>query len=106
MEMRYDILDSKVFYQEIQLNAALFGGAVDLVTGGNYFHEDSAAPYNYVLDRRGTSNYPATPGTPPNSDGGLYTRQISDVFQTSASWGLFASGTWHIVDGLNLTGGN
>jgi len=105
MEMRYDILNSQVFYQELQLNAALFGGAVDLVTGGNYFHEDSAAPYNYVLDRRGTSNYPATPGTPANSDGGLYTRLISDVFQTSASWGLFASGTWHIVDGLNLTGG-
>ncbi|MEP7006925.1 MAG: TonB-dependent receptor, partial [Sphingomonas bacterium] len=108
MEMRYEVLNSEVFYQELQLNAALFGGAVDLVTGGSYFHENSSAPYNYVLDRRGTSNYPATPGLPgtiPNSDGGLYTRLVSDVFQTSSSWGLFASGTWHIVDGLNLTGG-
>ena len=105
MEMRYEVLSSKVFYQELQLNASLFGGAVDLVTGGSYFHEYSAAPYNYILNRRGTSNYPASPGTPPNSDGGLYTRSISDVFQTSDSWGLFASGTWHITDRLNLTGG-
>jgi len=109
MEMRYEILNSKVFYQELQLNAALFGGAVDLVAGGSYFHEKSEAPRNYVLNRRGTAagSIPGagTPGTPANSDGGLYTRMISDVFQTSDSWGVFASGTWHIADGLNLTGG-
>jgi len=109
MEMRYEVLNSKVFYQELQLNAALFGGAVDLVTGGSYFHEKSDAPYNYVLNRRGTNAGsipgPGSAGTPPNSDGGLYTRTISDVFQTSDSWGIFASGTWHIADGLNLTGG-
>jgi iron complex outermembrane receptor protein len=105
MEMRYDVLKSKVFYQELQLNASLFHDAVDLVTGGSYFHENSAAPYNYVLNRRGTANYPSSPGTPANADGGLYTRTISDVFQKADSWGLFASATWHIVDGLNLTGG-
>ncbi|MBT2186140.1 TonB-dependent receptor [Sphingobium nicotianae] len=105
MEMRYDILNSRVFYQELQLNAALFGGAVDLVAGGTYFHEKSGAPYNYIVNRRGTSNYPATPGTPANADGGLYTRTISDVFQTSDSVGLFASGTWHVTDKLNLTAG-
>ncbi|MEO6551687.1 MAG: TonB-dependent receptor [Croceibacterium sp.] len=105
MEMRFDVLTSKVFYQEVQANASLLGGAIDLVAGGSYFHEDSAAPYNYVLNRRGTSNYPSTPGTPPNADGGLYTRSISDVFQKSDSYGLFASATWHVTDRFNLTGG-
>jgi iron complex outermembrane receptor protein len=105
MEMRYDILNSKVFYQEVQLNAELFGGAVDLVAGGSYFNEKSDAPRNYNLNRRGTSNYPQTAGNPANADGGLYTRSIADVFQTSDSWGLFASGTWHITDSLNLTAG-
>jgi iron complex outermembrane receptor protein len=104
-EVRYDFIDSKVFYQELQLNASLFKDAVDLVAGGSYFHEKSAAPNNYILNRRGTATYPSSPGTPPNADGGLYTRSISDVFQTADSWGAFASATWHIVDGLNLTGG-
>jgi iron complex outermembrane receptor protein len=105
MEMRYDVLRSKTFYQELQVNASLFDSAVDLVAGGTYFHERSAAPYNYNLNRKGTAIYPSNPGSPPNSDGGLYTRSISDVFQEADSWGLFASATWHIVDGLNLTGG-
>jgi len=108
MEMRYDFLNSKTFYQEVQLNAGLFGGAVDLVAGGSYFHEKSDAPYNYTLNRRGTSNYPSTAGiggTPPNSDGGLYVRGITDIFQTSDSYGLFASGTWHVTDKLNVTAG-
>jgi iron complex outermembrane receptor protein len=105
MEMRYDVLRSKTFYQELQLNASLFNNAVDVVAGGTYFHENSAAPDNYILNRKGTAIYPLNPGTPPNSDGGLYTRSISDVFQKADSWGLFASATWHIVDGLNLTGG-
>ncbi|MEO6151588.1 MAG: TonB-dependent receptor [Croceibacterium sp.] len=104
-ERRYDDIDSKVFYQELQLNAALLNNAIDLVTGVTYFHEDSAAPNNYVLNRRGTATYPSNKGNPPNSDGGLYTRTISDVFQTSDSFGLFGSATWHIIDGLNLTGG-
>jgi iron complex outermembrane receptor protein len=109
-ERRYDIITSKVFYQELQLNAALFNDAIDLVAGGSYFHESSASPYNYILNRRGTAvynntTYLPTSGSPPNADGGLYTRSITDVFQTSDSWGAFASATWHIVDGLNLTGG-
>ena len=104
-ERRYDDIDSKVFYQELQFNAALFQNAVDLVVGGTFFREKSSAPNNYILNRRGTAIYPSNRGTPPNADGGLYTRTISDVFQTSRSWGAFASATWHIVEGLNLTGG-
>jgi iron complex outermembrane receptor protein len=108
-ERRYDIINSKVFYQELQLNAAI-GKMFDLVGGVTYFHENSGSPYNYVLNRRGTSvynntTYTPTSGSPPNADGGLYTRSITDVFQKSESWGLFGSATWHIVSGLNLTGG-
>jgi len=110
-EMRYDILNSKVFYDEVQLNAALFDDALEVVVGGSYFHENSGSPYNYILNRRGTAVYNNNPpvqptsGNPPNADGGLYTRTITDTFQKASSWGLFGSATWHIVDGLNLTGG-
>jgi len=107
-ERRYDDINSDVFYQELQLNAALFGDKLDVVAGGTYFREKSGSPNNYILNRRGTSIYSNTGGSagnPPNADGGLYTRAITDVFQTSESWGAFASATWHIVEGLNLTGG-
>jgi iron complex outermembrane receptor protein len=103
-ENRTENVDSEVFYQELQLNAALFDGAIDLVTGGSYFREDSSAP-NFNVTRRGTSTYPATQGTPPNADRGLF--RVADTFtrQISDSIGLFASATWHITDQLNLTGG-
>ena len=110
-EMRYDNIDSKVFYQELQLNASLFDSRIDVVLGGSYFHENSDTPGDdvwpgsYVLNRRTTSNYPATPGNPPNSDGGLYYRSISYTKYGADSWGLFGSATWHITDRLNLTGG-
>ena len=108
-ERRYDDIDSKTFYQELQLNASLLN-AIDFVGGATYFHENSASPNNYILNRRGTAVYNntvyfPTSGSPPNSDGGLYTRSITDTFQKSRSWGLFGSATWHIVSGLNLTGG-
>jgi len=119
-EMRYENVNSKVFYQELQLNASLFNDKVDLVTGGSYFHEfsntpgDSLYPGAYILNRRTTSNYqgvsgsysaPAFTGTPADSDGGLYYRSISYTRQKSDSWGVFASATWHITDTLNFTGG-
>jgi iron complex outermembrane receptor protein len=103
-ESRTENVDSEVFYQELQLNAALFGGAIDLVTGGSYFREDSSAP-NFNVTRRGTSVYPANPGTPPNADRGLFRVQDSFTRQISDSYGLFASATWHVTDRLNLTGG-
>ncbi len=104
-ESRTENVDSQVFYQELQLNAALFGGAIDLVTGGSYFREDSSAP-NFNVTRRGTSTFtPQRPGTPPNGDAGLF--RVADTFteQVSDSFGVFASATWHVTDGLNLTGG-
>jgi len=103
-EIRNDDVDSTVFYQELQLNMKLFAGAVDLVTGGNYFREKAVAP-NYVINRRGTSVFPSNPGTPPNADAGLF--RLADTYtkQISNSYGIFASATWHATDKLNLTGG-
>lgn len=102
-EKRTDNVDSDVFYQEVQLNAGLFDGLFDLVVGGNYFWEDTFAP-NENFIRRGTSVFPSNPGTPPNADAGLFRSAVTNVGQTSTSFGLFASGTLHIGD-FNLTGG-
>src|SRR5690606_23769984 len=52
MEYRRDDIESETLYSEIQFNAELFGGALDFITGGNYFFERSEAP-NYVINRRG-----------------------------------------------------
>lgn len=103
-EIRNDDVDSTVFYQEAQINSKLFGGAVDLIVGGNYFYEKAVAP-NYVINRRGTSVYPNNPGNPANADAGLF--RLTDVItrQISDSYGVFGSATWHITDALNLTGG-
>jgi iron complex outermembrane receptor protein len=104
-ENRSENVNSEVFYQELQFNAGLFDGAIDLVAGGSYFHEKSSAP-NHNLTRRGTSTFtPQRPGTPPNADAGLF--RVADTFtrQISDSYGLFASATWHVTDRLNLTGG-
>lgn len=107
IENRTDNVDSDVFYQEVQLNAGLFDGLLDLVVGGNYFWEDSLAP-NQSLIRRGTSVFttaaPLNPGNPANADGGLFRSAVATVGQESTSYGLFASGTLHIGD-VNLTGG-
>ncbi|MCL6249476.1 TonB-dependent receptor [Altererythrobacter sp. KTW20L] len=102
IETRTDNVDSDVFYQEVQLNAALFDGVFDLVVGGNYFWEDSLAP-NESLTRRGTSAYPASANG--DGDAGLFRNAVSTVGQESTSFGLFASGTLHIGDSINLTGG-
>lgn len=101
-EERYSEIHSDTFYQELQLNAELFGGAVDFVTGATYFHEKS---YNdgYVNTRIGSSVFPAKPEG--NGDGGLKHRDDAVTTQRSNSFGLFGSATWHITDRLNFTGG-
>ncbi len=102
MEFRSDVQDSRVFYHETQLNSALFGGAVDLVTGFNYFWERATQPY-YVLNRRGTSVFPSAANG--DNDAGLFRIGDNITRQTSKSLGVFASGTWHVTDRLNFTGG-
>ena len=82
----------------------LLGGAVDLVAGGSYFHEDSSA-VNFAITRRGTSIFPSNPGTPPNADRGLFRIADTVTSQISDSFGVFVSATWHVTEQLNLTGG-
>ena len=116
-ERRTENVDSKVFYQELQLNAALLNGAIDLVAGGSYFHENSSAR-NWIIVRKGTSVFPtagqqASPTFNINSptfargdtDAGLFRTADTLVGQLSDSYGLFLSATWHATDWLNLTGG-
>ncbi|MBN8819951.1 MAG: TonB-dependent receptor [Sphingomonas sp.] len=106
METRTENVNSQVFYQELQLNAALFGDAVDLVTGANYFHETSSGPNSNTI-RRGSSVYPSNPGptSNPNGDAGLFRTADTFVRQLSDSYGLFLNATWHVTDKLNVTGG-
>jgi iron complex outermembrane receptor protein len=107
METRPDDVESEVFYQELQLNAGLFGGKVDYVTGVNYFSEDSGSA-TVTLNRRGTSTYNGAggvPGTPPNADAGLFRSADTDTEQNSDSLGWFNSLTWHATDKFNVTVG-
>lgn len=102
-EDRSTIIESDTFYQELQLNAALFGGAVDLVTGATFFHEKSFSD-SEVDTRRGTSNF-ITQAPNGNTDAGMFHRDDIETTQKSNSLGIFGSATWHIADGLNFTGG-
>ena len=119
-ESRTENVSSSVAYQELQLNLSLADGAIDLVTGGNYFRERSSAP-NFNVTRRGTSVFPTAAQQAAisantlsindpsiakgNTDAGLF--RVADTFtrQVSNSFGAFISATWHITDRLNLTGG-
>jgi iron complex outermembrane receptor protein len=104
-ERRPDDVESKVFYQEFQLNVELFGGAVDWVTGVSYFREEAASS-SVLINRRGTSTFsPAGGAANGDADGGLVTSANNDTDQTSDSYGWFNSATWHATDKLNLTVG-
>ncbi|MEP7246510.1 MAG: TonB-dependent receptor [Gammaproteobacteria bacterium] len=110
MERRPDDVQSKVYYQEFQLNAGLFGGKVDFVTGVNYFGEDSGAA-TVTINRRGTSVYngaggvASPPGVPPNADAGLFRSADTDTTQNSDSFGWFNNLTWNATDKFNVTVG-
>lgn len=114
-ESRGENVNSEVFYQELQLNAGLFGGVVDLVTGGSYFREDSSAP-NVAVNRKGTSVFPSAAQQNAagfnqarwgngNGDAGLFRAADTITEQVSDSFGVFASATLHVNEHLNLTGG-
>ncbi len=114
MERRPSEADSWTFYQEFQMNSQHMDGALDLVTGLNFFHETAKSPRNYLLQATGTSIFGA-PGLPfftptnqnPNGNGwtgGLITGDTATV-QKSDSFGLFMNGTWHATDAFNITAG-
>lgn len=114
MERRPSEAESWTLYQELQLNSVLFDGAVDLVSGINFFHETAENPRSYLLQATGTSIFGA-PGLPfttptnqnPNGNGWTGGRITGDsaTEQESDSWGLFLNGTWHATDAFNITGG-
>jgi iron complex outermembrane recepter protein len=100
-----DFVSSESIYQEFQLNAKMFDGKVDAVTGLNYFHEKSNSR-GTNLQRRGTSTYSAAGGAPNgNSGGGIFLTRNPITDQESNSYGWFNSVTWHTTNKLNLTGG-
>ena len=101
-----DNVQSKSLYQEFQLNAKLFGGKVDAVTGLNYFYESSQSG-GQNLQRRGTSVYSAAGGTANGNAGEAFVRvtTLAGTDQKAKSAGWFNSLTWHLTDKLNLTGG-
>ena len=104
-ERRPDDVISKVLYQEFQLNAGLFGGRLDLVTGVSYFKEDASSA-TVVINRRGTSTFsPAGGAANGDADGGLFRLADTDTRQKSNSAGWFNSATFHATDSLNVTVG-
>jgi len=121
MEFRPSGVDSDVFYQELQLNTELFGGRVNLVSGGNYFREDSGSPREALYQAIGSSVFNATTGgtafgnqwgcagagavAPLCSRGERRLRVTGDstTQQDASAWALFANATVRVTDQLNLT---
>lgn len=121
MEFRPSNIKSEVFYQELQVNLALFSGKVDMVTGFNYFQEDSGSPREALYSALGSSVFNATTGgtafgnewgcagsgtTAPLCSGTERRLRVtgdSSNFQDATAWGLFANATWHMTDQWNLT---
>src|SRR5690606_37810488 len=75
---------------------------IDLVGGVNYFYENSTSP-GLTINRRGTSAFPDQANG--DGDAGLFRLNDHLTEQVSNSYGAFLSGTWHVTDRLNLTGG-
>jgi iron complex outermembrane receptor protein len=111
-EARMDHVESDVLYQELQLNASLANGRIDLVSGISYFQEDARSGGVPSYDRRGTSAYSPAGGT-ANGDAvavgsgpnGLFVTGLAVTDQDAQSIGLFTNLTWHITDRLDLTPG-
>jgi len=113
-EIRPDVVKSTVYNHELLINWSLWNGRVDLVTGLNFFQEESSTDA-YNVNAKGTSVYQATPiagsgvawAGVPNGNGyaGLYISGNGSVAQTTKSWGQFDSLTWHLTPKLNLTAG-
>lgn len=87
VEQELQVLDHEQFSQELRLNGTVAGGAVDFTVGGFYFTQESA------LTARVDLPYAA-----------LDIAAGPDVAD-SESMAAFFTGTWHVTDRLNLTGG-
>lgn len=123
MEFRPSGVYSETFYQELQLNFALFDGRLDFVTGANYFQEDSGTPREALYQAIGSSVFNATTGgtafgnlwgcagagtTPPLCSTAQPRLRVTGdglTQQDATAYGLFANATWHINEQFNLTMG-
>jgi iron complex outermembrane receptor protein len=102
-------VESDVTYQELQLNASIADGRIELVTGLSYFQEDSLS-YGFGQERRGTSTFAPQAangnavaiGMNPN---GTFRTGDNRFMQDSESYGLFTNLTWNITDRFALTPG-
>jgi iron complex outermembrane receptor protein len=121
MDFRPNQIESDVFYQELQVNLALFDNKVDVVTGFNYFQEDSGSPREALYSALGSSVFSAANGgtafgnewgcagsgtTAPlcsSTERRLRVTGDSASSQDATAWGLFANAAWHITDQVNLT---
>ncbi len=121
MEFRPSGVESETFYQEVQLNFALFDGRFDFVTGANYFEEESGTPREALYNAIGSSVFNTTTGgtafgnqwgcagagtTPPLCSGTeRRMRRTGDGAseQEATATGLFANATFHFNEQLNLT---
>jgi iron complex outermembrane recepter protein len=124
MEFRPDAVHSDVTYQEIQFNLDLADGKVDLVTGLNYFHEDSGTPRLAVLNAIGSSVFSATSPTGGSANGNLWgcndtlgvpctnstvrrLRRTGDSLteQAATAYGIFVNSTIHLGKVVSLVTG-
>ncbi len=82
-ERRPDDVASKVLYQEFQLNAALFGGGVDLVTGLNYFQEEAnSSGFAAESSRHRARSAPRAARRTATAMVGCSSRAANDVFRS------------------------
>jgi iron complex outermembrane receptor protein len=119
MEFRPSRVESEVFYQEFQFSFNFADGKVDLITGVNYFNEDSGSPRESLINAFGSSTFNSTTGGLANGNlwgcnstlgvpctgpvRRLRTTGDSSTTQESTAYGLFANATIHFTDRLNLT---
>ena len=108
MEFRPSGVESEVLYQEFQFNLNFLDGKIDLITGVNYFNEDSGSPRESLINAFGSSNY-ANNATGGAANGNLWgcndtlgvpcagtvrrlrTTGDGSVTQESTAYGLFAN---------------
>jgi iron complex outermembrane recepter protein len=119
MEFRPSGVDSEVLYQEFQFNMSFADGKVDLITGLNYFSEESGTPRESLINAFGSSTFNATTGGAANGNlwgcndtlgvpcasGVRRLRRTGDGLsqQDATAYGIFANSTIHFGERVNLT---
>lgn len=121
MEFRPNGVESETFYQELQFNFSLLDDRLDLITGVNYFREESSSPREALYNAIGSSVFNATNGgtafgdqwgcagsgtTPPLCSGTERRLRVTgdgSAEQEATAFGLFVNATWHFGDKVNLT---